>query len=79
MIVPMLTITYQRDTDTTHSAICTINEDSANGLVSIELKTTDRPMPRLFQPRHSSVSMAEAHLDKIFPKSAGWTKTVADA
>jgi hypothetical protein len=75
----MLTIRYERETDATHSAICTITEDSVNGLVSIELEMHDRHMPRLFQPRHSSVSMAEAHLDKVFPKSAGWTKTVNDA
>jgi hypothetical protein len=75
----MLTVTYRRETDTTHSAICTIKEDSVNGLVSIELEMHDRQMPRLFQPRHPSVSMAEAHLDKVFPKSAGWTKSVADA
>jgi hypothetical protein len=79
MIVPMLTITYQRDTDIAHSAVCTINEDSVNGLVSIELQMSERRMPRLFQPRHPSVSMAEAHLDKVFPKSAGWSKNVADA
>jgi hypothetical protein len=79
MIVQMLTIMYERETDKTHRVTCAINEDSVNGLVSIDLQTSDRQIPRLFQSRHPSVSMAEAHLEKIFPKSAGWTKTVADA
>jgi hypothetical protein len=79
MIVPMLSITYRRETDKTHSALCTINEDSVNGLVSIELQMSDRPLPRSFEARHPSVSMAEAHLDKVFPKSAGWSKSVTDA
>lgn len=78
MIVQMLSIKYERETDKTHRVVCAINEDSVNGLVSIDLQTSDRQKPRLFQPRHPRVSMAEAHLDKVFPKSAGWTKTVAD-
>jgi hypothetical protein len=75
----MLTVTYERCNGKAQSATCTITEDSVNGLVSIEIHTSDRQMPRLFQPRHSSVSMAEAHLDEVFPKRAGWTKTVGEA
>jgi hypothetical protein len=81
MMVPILKLTYERHTvaDKAHDATCVISEDSVTGLVSIELQTSDRRMPQFFRAHHGSMTIARAHLDKVFPKSAGWTKTVVEA
>jgi hypothetical protein len=71
----MVTITYERRSDK-ERATCILYEEPVSGMVMIELQLSS-PAPGFFQASHTSAAIAEAHLDKVFPISAGWTKAVA--